>query len=190
MEAHPKPLGAVLAGGAGERLGSSKATVELGGRPLIAYPLAAFAEAGIEVVVVAKPDTALPALDVEVVTEPGEPRHPLLGLVTALGHAGGRPIVACPCDTPFVTAALLNALAAAPSAAAVHDGQRLHPLLARYRPADLPALQAALEANQSATAALEGLAPTLIKADTQTTFNVNTPDDLASAAARLVPRRA
>lgn len=47
--------GAVLAGGRGSRLGGAKATVELGGRPLISYPLAALAAAGIEAFVVAKP---------------------------------------------------------------------------------------------------------------------------------------
>jgi len=34
-------IGAVLAGGAGRRLGGSKATVQLGGRPLLAYALGA-----------------------------------------------------------------------------------------------------------------------------------------------------
>ena len=185
MNALTQPLGAVLAGGAATRLGGSKAMVELAGRPLIAYPLAAFANAGIEVVVIAKPDTGLPPLGVPVVLEPLEPRHPLLGLVTALAHAGGRPIVACPCDTPFVTAALLTTLASSPNTAAVHDGERLHPLLARYQPNQLPDLRAGLNANASATATAERLAPTLIEADAQTTFNVNTPDDLTAAAARL-----
>jgi len=167
------------------RLGGSKATLDLAGRPLISYPLGAFATAGIEVVVVAKPATELPALDVPVVTEPDEPTHPLLGLVTALAHAGGRPIVASPCDTPFVTAALLISLAASPATAAVHDGERLHPLLARYQPTDLPALRRGLEATAAATATAESLSPTLIQADPQTTFNVNTPEDLAAATALL-----
>jgi molybdopterin-guanine dinucleotide biosynthesis protein A len=176
-----KPLGVVLAGGAATRLGGSKATVELAGRPLIAYPLAAFRDAGIEAIVVAKPGTALPPVDVPVVTEPAEPRHPLLGIVTALAHAGTRSIVACPCDTPFVTPALLASLAAAPTTAAAHDGARLHPLIARYRPDDAPALGQALEANQSATAAAESLTPVLVDADERVTFNVNTPADLAHA---------
>ena len=54
------PLGAVLASGRGSRLGGAKATAELGGRPLISYPLVALAAAGIEAVVVAKGDTELP----------------------------------------------------------------------------------------------------------------------------------
>jgi molybdopterin-guanine dinucleotide biosynthesis protein A len=175
----------VLAGGAAARLGGSKAAVDLRGQPLISYPLAAFAEAGIEAVVVAKADTELPPLEVGVVTEPAEPRHPLLGVVTALEHADGRPIVACPCDTPFITAPLLTSLAATERTAAVHDGQRLHPLLARYQPSDLPALRRALAENTSATSAAEGLTPTLIESDRNATFNVNTPEDLAAAHARL-----
>ena len=175
----------MLAGGAATRLGGSKATVDLAGRPLIAYPLAAFAEAGLDAIVVAKADTDLPPLGVSVITEPTEPRHPLLGVVTALEHAAGRPVIACPCDTPFVTDALLRTLAATLGTAAVHDGRRLHPLLARYQPGDLTALRNALADDRSATAAAEGLSLTLIPADPETTFNVNTPGDLAAARSRL-----
>jgi molybdopterin-guanine dinucleotide biosynthesis protein A len=177
-----KPLGAVLAGGAGERLGGSKPTVELAGRPLISYPLRAFAAAGIEAIVVAKPDTELPPLGFDLVTEPAEPRHPLLGVVTALEHAAGRAVVVCACDTPFVTAALLGRLAAGTRTTSVHDGERLHPLIARYEPADLATLRGALGANRSATSALESLTPTRLDADARVAFNVNTPDDLAYAA--------
>lgn len=185
MDDGRNPLGAVLAGGAATRLGGVKAALDLGGRPLIAYPLAAFAAAGIEAIVVAKAETDLPPLDVPVVAEPGEPRHPLLGVVTALEHAGGGSVIVAPCDTPFLTPALLTTLAAATGTAAVHDGERLHPLLARYQPSDLPALRSVLHAGASATSAAEQLSPTLIRTDPETTFNVNTQADLASARARL-----
>jgi molybdenum cofactor guanylyltransferase len=185
VDSEIRPLGVVLAGGAGARLGGSKATVELAGRPLISYPLAAFAAAGLEAVVVAKPATELPAVDVPVVLEPADPIHPLLGLITALDHADGRPIVTSPCDTPFVTPALLNDLATARTTAAVHDGKRLHPLLALYQPQDLTALQHGLSENASATSTSESLHPALIEADPAITFNVNTPAELVAAAARL-----
>ena len=135
MSEAAKPLGAVLAGGAGSRLGGSKATVELAGRPLISYPLAAFAEAGIEAIVVAKADTELPALDV-----PSSPSRPSPATRCSASsrrstEAGGRPVVACACDTPFVTGAVLaDARRARAATAAVHDGVRLHPLIARYEP--------------------------------------------------------
>ena len=54
----------VLAGGLGSRIGGDKALVQLGGRPLITYPLAAAEAAGLDAVVVAKRTTKLPALDV------------------------------------------------------------------------------------------------------------------------------
>jgi molybdenum cofactor guanylyltransferase len=180
-----KPLGAVLAGGAGRRLGGSKAMVELAGRPLISYPLAAFADAGIEAVVVAKADTELPPLAVPVVTEPADPTHPLLGIITALEHAAGRPVVTCPCDTPFVTAALLTQLATATGTAAAHDGRRLHPLIAHLEAATVESLRRALQASRSATGAIEALGAELIRTDEHTTFNINTPADVEAAVASL-----
>jgi molybdenum cofactor guanylyltransferase len=185
VEGGRNPLGVVLAGGAGERLGGSKAMVDLAGRPLISYPLAAFADAGMDAVVVAKAETAVPALDLPVLEEPAVPQHPLLGVVTALEHAEGRAIVTSPCDTPFVTAALLLELARSGGNAAVHDGERLHPLLARYEPSALPVLRQHLSAGRSATAACESLNPRRVTAERELAFNVNTEADLAAARARL-----
>src|SRR5256885_1284659 len=112
-EKHPDdaagPLGAVLAGGLGRRLGGSKATVALAGRPLISYPLQALRSALGAVVVVAKGDTQLPdGLEAPVWVEPEHPRHPLTGLVHALSLAGGRPVLVCACDLPLVTEELVR----------------------------------------------------------------------------------
>ena len=52
----------VLAGGLSRRMGQPKAGVLLGGRPLIAWPLAAARAAGLEAVVVAKAGSVLPLL--------------------------------------------------------------------------------------------------------------------------------
>ena len=183
MAGDPEVLAAVLAGGAGERLGGSKATAELAGRPLVEYPLAALAEAGIDAVVVAKPDTELPpALRVPVVVEPARPRHPLLGVATALDHARGRPVLALACDMPFAGAALLGRLAAAGAPAVVAAGGRIHPALALYPAGSEAALRESVAAGRSATEALEALGPALVEANEEETFNVNTPGDLAYAA--------
>jgi len=182
---HSLPLGAVLAGGAATRLGGAKVTAKLGGLPLIAYPLDALAEAGIESLVVAKKDTALPPLNVPLLTEPDRPVHPLTGVVAALRHAGGRAVLVLPCDAPFLTPMLLRVIASATKTTAVRSAGHVHPLIALYEPEAVPRLSEAVESGESATAALESLEPEWIEVPERETFNVNTPEDLARAEALL-----
>ncbi|MGE5407534.1 MAG: molybdenum cofactor guanylyltransferase [Syntrophothermus sp.] len=164
MSPGPPPLGAVLAGGAGRRLGGAKALTELAGRPLIHYPVAALAAAGIEAAVVAKPDSELPEIGAAaVIAEPSEPRHPLAGIVAALRAAGGRPLVVLACDMPFAEPAFLAALAAAPEPLVVPaPGGFLEPLAARYSAAALPALEASLAREEPLRRAVHALRPRLL----------------------------
>src|SRR5205807_1244140 len=112
VQARRDPVGVILAGGKGTRMGGSKAVVNLDGRPLISYPLEAMWRALGNVAIVAKIDTELPSVaGVTVWIEPDEPRHPLVGVVHALGLAEGRPLVVCPVDLPFVSSGLIRKLA-------------------------------------------------------------------------------
>src|SRR3982751_2329337 len=106
------PIGVVLAGGRGRRLGGDKAIVELEGRPLLLYPVEALHSVCDEVVVVAKRDTLLPPLSgvADLWIEPDEPRHPLVGVAHALGLAVGRPVLVVPVDLPLIDAATLRAI--------------------------------------------------------------------------------
>jgi molybdopterin-guanine dinucleotide biosynthesis protein A len=183
----------VLAGGEGSRLGRPKATVPLAGTPLIAHVVHAAEAAGLRPVIVAKADSELPDVGVAVLREPAEPRHPLVGLITALRDVD-EAIVALGCDTPFLPPPLLRRLAELEAEAAVVEaGGRLHPLIARYSPPVLPALERSLEAGVSLTAAVEGLGPEVIGEEAlrelgepeRITFNVNRPDDLAAAEGLL-----
>jgi molybdopterin-guanine dinucleotide biosynthesis protein A len=169
---------AVLAGGQGRRMGGAKPVAELRGEPLIAHPLRAAAQAGLEAVVVAKAATP-PPLTVPVWREPDEPVHPLLGIVTALERAE-RPVVAVGCDMPFVTADLLARLAAGPEAA-VRAGGQLEPFPARYEPAALPALRGALAREASMRATLAALEPVTLEVEERVVASINTPDELANA---------
>jgi molybdopterin-guanine dinucleotide biosynthesis protein A len=179
-------IGAVLAGGLGRRLGSPKATAELAGRPLVAYPLDALREVCERVVVVAKRDTELPP-DLERWDEADEPRHPVAGIRYALERADA-PILVCAADMPFVSPPILDRIAgelrpAAMAAVAVADG-RLEPLLAAYAPAALEVLsEAAPDAPLRRT--VEALAPALVEVKADVVFIVNTPDDMAEAERRL-----
>jgi molybdenum cofactor guanylyltransferase len=203
-----RALGVVLAGGRGTRLGGDKAAVELGGRPLIEYPLAAIEAAGLEAVVCAKPGQEPPTPSrgsfrtyfvrkeprdsVRVLEEPAEPRHPLCGIVAALRL--GRPIVAVACDLPFVAPGLIELLADAREPLVLPAvGGRPQPLLARYEPSLLPRLEAALEREEPLTRTVEALGPRLLDEDElarfgdpgRLLFNVNDADDLRQAEALL-----
>jgi molybdopterin-guanine dinucleotide biosynthesis protein A len=189
-------VGVVLAGGLGRRLGGSKATVRLGGQPLITYPLRAIQEALGSAVVVAKADSELPSLPgIEVWMEPPEPRHPLTGIVHALGLAEGRPVLVCAGDLPLVPADLIRQLAGADPGpalvlAASYDG-RLQPLLARYEPEALEPLSAALQVEGTSVrdaVSAAGARPYEVS-DERVLFNVNTPEDLLQAGALLADQR-
>ncbi len=185
-----EPIGAVLAGGRSRRMGGSKATADLGGRPLVAWPLEALRAVLDEVVVVAKRSTALPPLDVPVWLEPDEPRHPRAGIVHALERANGRAVLACAVDLPLVTPLLVRTIAHAEGVVAVvpRAGGRLQPLMARYEPAGLAAGGAA-PADEPLTATVEALDPRVLEiADDEAFTNANTPEELAEIAQGIARR--
>lgn len=184
------PIGVVLAGGRGKRLGGSKALVDLRGRPLVCYPLAALQAALDDVVVLAKPQTELPKLaGTRVWVESERLQHPLVGISTALELAAGRSVLVCAVDLPLVTPAFVRRLACAPpeSAPAVvasHEGT-IQPLLGRYSACALGPLRA-FDEGMPLRDAVEALGPSLLDvSDPVELFNVNTSADLARAAALL-----
>lgn len=187
------PIGAVLAGGAGRRIGGQKAIVELHGRPLLSYPVRALQATLDDVVVVAKAGTELPELPgVPVWTEPEEPRHPLAGIVHALERAQGRSVLVAAGDLPFVSESLLRRLATADAhgrpAVVPHAGGRTQPLLARYEPAARGPLGLVLRGGElgSLRAVVAALDPQVLELDDERPFfNVNLPEDLLTATALM-----
>ena len=186
------PIGVILAGGLGRRIGGAKATVGLRGRPLICYPLEALREALDEVVILAKVDTDLPSLKgASVWIEPSARRHPLGAIVHALGLAAGRAVLVCAADMPFVTPALVTRIAmtdpaGAPAVVPSCAGE-LQPLLALYLPAAAAAFDsAAIDAGRPLRREVAAIGPRLLEIeDRRAFFNVNTPEDLLHAAAIL-----
>lgn len=176
--------GAILAGGAGRRLGGvSKATLELDGRPLAAHVAAVLSEVSEDVVVVCKPDTELPPLPgVERWDEPAEPRHPLTGILEALSRARG-PVLVCAVDMPWVTAdacrSLLEAAPGGVAAVAVGDG-RLCPVLGVYAPAAAEAMGRAPE-NAPLSETVAALDPVRVALPPAVLRSVNEPADLRCA---------
>src|SRR3954452_7778659 len=122
------PVGAVLAGGLGRRIGGDKAIVELEGRALVHYPLEALHEVCDDVVVVAKRDTMLPPLAgaADLWIEPDEPRHPLAGVVHALRVGRRRRVVVVAVDLPLIDAATLRCIAGTDRCGAAVVAPRVH----------------------------------------------------------------
>jgi molybdopterin-guanine dinucleotide biosynthesis protein A len=184
------PVGVVLAGGDGRRIGGDKAMVELEGRPLIAYPVEALHEVCDDVAVVAKRDTLLPSLAglADVWIEPDEPRHPLCGVAHALRLARGRAVLVVAVDLPLVDGAALRELLAADlagGAGVVPAHGRLEPLCALYTPTALPALES-FDHDARATDVVASLGVAVVDAgDPDAFFNVNRPEDLLQASVLL-----
>ena len=196
MRFRTRPIGAILAGGSGRRIGGDKAIVELQGRPLISYPLEAVREALGQVAILAKADTKLPYVSgVTVWIEPEPRAHPLIGITQALALADGRPVLVCGADLPFVSAQLIRKLARAnpgraPAVVASARGA-MQPLLGCYQWRALESLRrGAADTSRPVRDSIEGLEPVLLEVDDpDELFDVDSPDDLLQAAAMLDRRR-
>jgi molybdopterin-guanine dinucleotide biosynthesis protein A len=192
-----RPLGIVLAGGRGTRLGGAKQAARLGGRPLLDYPLAAFRLAGLERAVVAKPGSELPPLEgTPLLLEPEALSHPLCGIVAALRVVPAGAVIAVPCDMPFLAPPLLEQLASAPEPLVVlRRAGRVQPLPGRYGAALLPRLEAALAREEPLRRTVAALGARVLGEEElarcgdpeRLLFNVNDDEDLRRAAALLAP---
>jgi molybdopterin-guanine dinucleotide biosynthesis protein A len=176
--------------------GQDKALIRLGDRPLamhVADRLRAHVRA---LVLNANGDPArfaglgLPVLPDPLPDRPG----PLAGVLAALDWAadeGAAAAVTAPADTPFLPYDLVPRLEAAaggaarPALAATPGG--LHPLCAIWPVALRGALSEALDRGEAKVrdwAAAQG-AEIVMFEDKEAFFNVNTPEDLATARARM-----
>ncbi|MTD43901.1 NTP transferase domain-containing protein [Conexibacter sp. W3-3-2] len=185
------PMGVVLAGGLGRRMGGGKAIVLVRGRALLNHPLAALLAVLPDVAVVAKRDVELPGLDprVAVWMEPPVPRHPLAGIVQSLRLAGGRPVFVAAGDLALLDRATVRRILAVDrgdaDAVVPRVAGRLQPLCALYAPGALGRL-AGFDPTVRLTDAVQGLrVRELAETDATPYFNVNTPDDLLQATAML-----
>lgn len=143
----PAFSGAVLTGGGSRRMGTDKALLEVGGRPMAAIARDALVGAGAaEVLAVGGDAAALTALGLRPVPDrwPGE--GPLGGVIVALHEAQHDVVVVLACDLPRVeaaaVAALVRGLGDADAGVPAVDG-RPQVLVAAYRRACVGVLEEA-----------------------------------------------
>ncbi len=186
--------GAVLLGGASQRMGSDKAHLLVEGRSVAARTAELLARLFADVVLVGgEPPDDAPGRRV---ADPDGPQCALRGLVGALESARAPRVLVVATDLPRLTPELLLGLVAWPEADVVapHDGTRLQPLCALYRcEAVLPAARAQLDASRLALQALLEAVETralaaedlkVLDPDGLALANANTPADWS----RLAPR--
>jgi molybdopterin-guanine dinucleotide biosynthesis protein A len=189
-------IGAVLAGGRGRRLGRDKATVELGGRPLITYSVDALRSAGLPVVLALRNGQEKPGCleDVSLVHDEVEDAGPLGGLHALLKWMRTEWALVVPCDQPFVRADLLRDIMShskcGADAVVSWTGKRLQPMPGLYRKSCLPAVEGALERGERRMQAvlrrlslceLAGEDLDCLDSAHSSYINVNTPKDLLRA---------
>ncbi|WP_433273080.1 molybdenum cofactor guanylyltransferase [Actinosynnema sp. CS-041913] len=166
----------ILAGGRGSRLGGvDKASVEVGGRTLLAHALAAVHAAG-RVVVVG------PARDVAgVVWTREEPPGggPVAGVAAGLAHVRASVVVVLAVDQPGVTSSTVERLLdVGRPAVLVDDEGRRQWLAGVWRTGELRAALPADPRNASMRFVLGPLRPVEVAALPGEARDVDTPDDL------------
>lgn len=187
-------VGVLMAGGGSRRMGSDKAAVALGGRPLAHW--AAATVAATSPYRVQSGGAPIGGLGWEILSDLRPGGGPAAGIETALACFPGAAIAVCAVDSPFVPPALLRAaltlLGPGVEAAVPWFEGRWHPLIAAYSPAILPALTEWLDSERYS---LRKLLDTRRVAKIERTeieqlgepatllTNINTPEDLTRAEA-------
>lgn len=183
-------LGALLAGGVGSRLGGAKQEARLGGVALWVHAAQALEAVAPDCVQIGGPPFA--AFSWPLWPDLRENMGPAAGIETALALSE-RPIVTIAIDLPFVPPELLRAAAALLEegviAAAPRWADRWHPLCAAYGPGVLELLQTRLDnGEQDLHGLLDAIGTPIEGAEMEEygdpevmLFNVNTPEDLATA---------
>lgn len=196
--------GFILAGGRGRRFGGvDKAFIELAGGPLIGHVIARIAGQVDQIIINANGDPSrFAAFSCPVVADGPARTHggAFAGLVRA--HAlmaawaeAGELLLTVPTDTPFLPANLVDhlatALAAGRTTAAYAASAGIpHPIVALWTDVALAALVQWISSGdvrrlQTLLPMIGGVPVTFPADQVDPFFNVNTPDDLATAAAVL-----
>ena len=191
-------FGIVLAGGQGRRMGGAdKALLPLAGRPLVAHVIARFHPQVEELAISANGDPArLACTGLQVLGDHAADRGPMAGVLAGLdwaAAAGATALVTVAVDAPFLPEDLVprlclaaegapEGLALAQSGGRDHPTFALWPVAMRDRVAEF--LASGEKASIRALADRHGAARAIFPEDGAFS-NLNTPEDLQAAAARI-----
>lgn len=183
----------ILAGGQSRRMGRDKALVRLAGRPLLTHVQRALAPQVAALALSANGDPARFAEFGLTVLPDHASMGPLSGVLAGLRWAaaqGAGAVVSAPVDAPFLPDDLVTRLAEGGGAAPVlaESGGVMHPALGLWPVALAGPLEDFLASGAKARVRDFALAQggrTVAFPDPARFLNLNTPEDLAAAEARL-----
>lgn len=190
-EVGPRVVAVILAGGQGRRMGGvDKAMVMLAGRPLFAH-VAARIGPQVAGLAISANGAAVRFAPIPVLPDPPQRQGegPLAGLLSALDWAaeqGADMLLSVPVDTPFLPRDLVARLRApggaayAASAGRDHPSVALCPVMERARIAEL-----FTSGERRLRAAFPEATRVAFEGSPDPFTNLNTPEDLATAAAHL-----
>lgn len=189
----PEASGIVLAGGRSRRLGVSKASVTVGGVPLIERVLDQLSQVSDDVIVVTNDAEACGSLSVKVVRDVWPGKGTLGGIYTGLQAARHERALVTGCDMPFLDVRLLRFMILLSEDYDVVmpnlDGL-LEPLHAVYSKASLEPIERLLQAGdlrivhflpEVRVRYVDRAEVAILDPQLLSFFNVNTPEDLQRA---------
>ncbi len=196
--------GVILAGGRAQRMeGQDKGLLPLGGRPMIAYVLDSLRPQVDEVLINANrhieqyQQLGCPVISDQAAGFAGIFAGPLAGMAAAMAACHSDYILSVPCDGPWLPPDLASRLLEGlrdqnASVATVHDGQRLQPVFALIKCELLPKIKTYLQSGERKLGLwIREQQPALVDFSDQLDafFNVNSPEELKRAEARLKVRQ-
>lgn len=187
-----RPLtGVILAGGKGLRVGGvDKGLMELDGAPLVQYAVELIKPYVDSTVIIANRSlSAYEQLAHFVYTDKdADYEGPLVAMATALQHSTTEWSLFLPCDTPYLSSAIIEALIAAShthldaNVVVAHDEVRLQPLVCLVRKRVLPSLECFLSEGGRKVASWQfsqNCEVVKIVGQQSSFRNLNTPDDFS-----------
>lgn len=199
VDSSPKVTAVILAGGLGRRMGGrDKGLIPLDGRPLISHVIDIL-KGQVDRIIINSPDSDsyLPFGYPVVADGLADNQGPLAGLLAAMENTDDEFILAVPCDAPLLPSDLVPRMyraliSAGADVCTVHDGERLHPVIALVKKKMAEGLHRFLaDGRRKVRDWLKEQAYAVADfSDCENCFlNINTSDDLSTAKDVIRKRR-